>query len=152
MVFRALRPEEIQSLRNLNLLFAEAFEDFESYQHNLPDDDYLRKLLARDNFIAMIAEEDGQLAGGLAAYVLDKFEQNRSEVYIYDLAVAEPFRRRKIATRLIENLKGIAREKNAWVIYVQADYEDEPAVRLYESLGIKEEVLHFDIPCAESTK
>ncbi len=28
---------------------------------------------------------------------------------------------------------------------VQADYEDEPAIRLYESLGNREEVLHFDI-------
>jgi hypothetical protein len=28
---------------------------------------------------------------------------------------------------------------------VQADYEDAPAIKLYESLGKKEEVLHFEI-------
>ena len=34
----------------------------------------------------------------------------------------------------------------AWVIYVQADYGDDPAIALYEKLGVREEVLHFDIP------
>jgi aminoglycoside 3-N-acetyltransferase I len=32
------------------------------------------------------------------------------------------------------------------VIYVQADLGDEPAIRLYQSLGVREDVLHFDIP------
>jgi aminoglycoside 3-N-acetyltransferase I len=37
------------------------------------------------------------------------------------------------------------------VIFVQADTgaEDIPAVRLYESLGTREEVLHFDIHVAD---
>jgi aminoglycoside 3-N-acetyltransferase I len=32
------------------------------------------------------------------------------------------------------------------VIYVQADQGDEPAIRLYSSLGTREDVLHFDFP------
>jgi aminoglycoside 3-N-acetyltransferase I len=32
------------------------------------------------------------------------------------------------------------------VIYVQADYGDDAAVALYEKLGLREEVMHFDIP------
>lgn len=32
------------------------------------------------------------------------------------------------------------------MIYVQADYVDPPAIALYEKLGVREEVLHFDIP------
>ena len=40
----------------------------------------------------------------------------------------------------------VARQKGAWVIYVQADYVDEPAVQLYTQLGEREDVLHFDIP------
>jgi aminoglycoside 3-N-acetyltransferase I len=82
---------------------------------------------------------------GLAAYVLEKFERERSEIYIYDLAVAETHRRRGIATRLIEELKTIARDKGAWVIFVQADPPDAPALALYASLGVREDVYHFDI-------
>ncbi len=33
----------------------------------------------------------------------------------------------------------------AYVIFVQADREDEPAILLYRSLGIQEEPFHFDI-------
>ncbi len=31
------------------------------------------------------------------------------------------------------------------MIYVQADPPDLPAVALYDKLGVREEVLHFDI-------
>ena len=86
------------------------------------------------------------MVGGLAAYVLPKFEQERSEVYIYDLAVAEPHRRQGIATALIRELQAVAATRGAWVIYVQADHGDDPAITLYAGLGTREEVLHFDIP------
>jgi aminoglycoside 3-N-acetyltransferase I len=38
--------------------------------------------------------------------------------------------------------------RDAWIIYVQADYGDNPAITLYEKLGVREEVLHFDIRVA----
>lgn len=44
---------------------------------------YLERLLGRDTFIALAALEDDQVVGGVAAYVLPKFEQERSEIYIY---------------------------------------------------------------------
>ncbi len=92
---------------------------------------------------------DGEtIVGGLVAYELPKFEQSRSELYIYDLAVRESHRRQGVATALIEHLQTIARERGAWVIFVQADTgeEDAAAIALYEKLGEREEVLHFDIP------
>lgn len=126
-------------------VFARAFEDVPSYMSAQPSDDYLSSLIERGDFIPLVAVTDGRVIGGLAAYVLTKFEQERSEIYIYDLAVDENYRRRGIATGLINKLREIAREKGAWVIYVQADPPDEPAVKLYESLGTRENVLHFDI-------
>lgn len=83
----------------------------------------------------------------LAAYELKKFEQQRSEIYIYDLAVAEKHQRKGIATGLIDRLKAVAKARGAYVIFVQADtgIEDEPAIALYSKLGMREEVLHFDI-------
>jgi aminoglycoside 3-N-acetyltransferase I len=35
--------------------------------------------------------------------------------------------------------------RGAWTILVQADYGDAPAFALYERLGVRDEVLHFDI-------
>ncbi len=132
-------------LTDLLRVFADAFEDHESYQAAVPSDEYLNRLLEREDFIPLVAVADGNVVGGLAAYVLRKFEQERSEIYIYDLAVLEEYRRQGIATGLINKLREIARDKGAYVIFVQADHGDEPAIKLYESLGTREDVLHFDI-------
>ena len=95
----------------------------------------------------MVALKNGEVIGGLAAYELKKFEQDRSEIYIYDLAVAVHVQRNGIATCLIEYLKKIADNRGTYVIFVQADTgpEDKPAIELYKKLGNCEEVLHFDI-------
>ena len=98
-----------------------------------------------DVIVLTTLDETGAVVGGLVAYVLTKFEQERSEVYIYDLAVAATRRRRGIATRLINELRRIAHDLGAYVIFVQADPPDAPAVALYESLGTREDVYHFDI-------
>jgi aminoglycoside 3-N-acetyltransferase I len=85
-----------------------------------------------------------EAVGGLAAYELDKFEQDRREIYIYDLAVVESHRRMGVATGLIGELKRIASERND-VIFVQADTGDRPATATYEGLGTKKTAYHFDI-------
>ena len=135
----------MEDIRSLLRLFGDAFEEPETYQGSIPSDEYLMELLGREDFHPVVAIADGKVVGGLAAYVLQKFEQERSEIYIYDLAVAEEYRRRGIATGLINKLREVAREIGAWVIYVQADHGDDPAIELYESLGTREDVLHFDI-------
>lgn len=137
---------DLTRLLELLLVFAEAFEDAKSYLSAQPSDEYLDGLLGREDFIPLVAFADDKVVGGLVAYVLKKFEQERSEIYIYDLAVDEKYRRQRIATGLINKLREIAREmKDVWVIYVQADHGDDPAIKLYESLGTREDVLHFDI-------
>jgi aminoglycoside 3-N-acetyltransferase I len=126
-------------------MFGEAFDDADTYASARPRPSYLASLLGGDSFVALAALKRGAVVGGLAAYELRKFEQERSEVYIYDLAVAAAHRREGIATALIEALKPIAAARGAWVIYVQADPGDSPAVALYSKLGARQDVLHFDI-------
>jgi ribosomal protein S18 acetylase RimI-like enzyme len=140
-----LGPDDVARLESMLSLFGRAFDDPDTYNRSRPTPAYLAGLLGSPNFVAVAAVEDGAVVGGLAAYVLPKFEQARSEIYIYDLAVDEPFRRRGIATALIDKVRGVAAERGAWVIFVQADPEDAPAVALYSKLGVREDVLHFDL-------
>lgn len=147
LVFKRLTAdvESLQLVRELNELFAAAFEELDTYLGKKPSDDYLVSLLSKDHIIVCVALADGKVAGGLVAYVLEKFEQQRSEAYIYDLAVDSAQRRKKIATQLIHFLKEESAKLGAWVVFVQADPIDTAAVNLYESLGIREEVFHFDL-------
>ena len=118
-----------------------------------PSDTHLAALLDKDTFISLVARDDqGGAVGGLVAYVLEKFEKERKEVYIYDLAVLESHRRKGIATSLINHPKEVAKEIGAYIIFVQADKGDDPAIRLYESLGTREDVYHFDIPINQYAK
>jgi len=144
--YKQLSGSDIVLLKKLLRVFGEAFEDIPTYQNAVPGDAYLQSLLSKPHFTVLVAMSGDEVVGGLAAYELEKFEQERSEIYIYDLAVAEPHRRKGVATRLINELKPIAEKRKAWVIFVQADQGDTPAIQLYESLGTKEDVHHFDIP------
>ncbi len=116
-----LTATDLALMHDLLTVFGEAFEDAETYGAARPDDAYLQRLLDANHFIALVAIRNGIVVGGLTAYVLDKFEQARSEVYIYDFAVSEAHRREGIATALIEALKAPAKARGAWVIFVQAD-------------------------------
>ena len=143
-----LGNEDVPMMREVMAMFGSAFNEVPAYCDSQPGTPYLRKLLNSETLIALAALKGNEVVGGLAAYILPKFEQERSEVYIYDLAVAEPHRREGIATALIDELKIISRAYGAYVIFVQADHGDVPAIALYEKLGVRESVLHFDIATA----
>jgi ribosomal protein S18 acetylase RimI-like enzyme len=147
--FAQLTPSDVATLKDLLRVFGEAFEDVATYQGAVPPDDYLQSLLALPHFIVVVARRGDQVIGGLAAYELRKFERDRREIYIYDLAVAKEHRRKGVATALIGELKRIARERGAYVIFVQADQGDGPAIALYEAIGTREDVHHFDFLVAD---
>ena len=144
---RQLTAKDVALVDELSLLFGKAFNDMDTYTGKQPSPDYIRQLLESDCFIALVAFKEEKVVGGIVAYELKKFEQERSEIYIYDLAVSAAHRREGIATGLIEALKKLAADRGAYVIFVQADtaVEDQPAIALYTKLGTREEVLHFDI-------
>jgi aminoglycoside 3-N-acetyltransferase I len=141
-----LGSSDIGTMREALRVFADAFDEEENFFTAPPSDEYLQRLLSDPRFVLLVARLEGEVVGALSAYELVKYERERSEFYIYDLAVAEPFRRQGMATALIEALKPIARAAGGWVIFVQADRVDDPAVALYRGLGVEEEPLHFDIP------
>ena len=145
-VFKQLGSSDILLLKKLLVVFSEAFDDMKTYQEVVPDDKYIGSLLGKSHIVSLVALYDGEVVGGLVAYELEKFEQERREIYIYDIAVSEQHRRKGVANNLIRELKRIARERAAYVIFVQADRGDSDAIRLSKSFGTREDVHHFNIP------
>jgi aminoglycoside 3-N-acetyltransferase I len=145
---RQLASDDVALMEATLTTFGEAFDEVETYSAARPSQAYLERLLGSDHFIALAALKNGSVVGGIAAYELQKFERERSEIYIYDLAVARTHRREGIARALIQELKKIAAARAAYVIFVQADRGDAPAIALYTKLGVREDVLHFDIAVA----
>ncbi len=146
--YKRVVAEKVDLLNQLRQVFAEAFGEEGVWNTNQPSDEYLERVLSDKNYIALVAiDEEGQVVGGLVAYVLQKIDQEHSEIYLYDLAVAVNHRRQGIATQLISELKVVAKLYGASVIFVQADNEDTGAVALYTKLSrnVETEVSHFDI-------
>ena len=118
----------------------------DDYLGKPPGDDYLRRALAKDTTIVLATLDGDTVVGGLTAYVLEKLEQAYSEIYIYDLAVAETHRRQGIATALIEEVRRIVAARDTHVIFVQADDGDDAPIKLYDKLCVEHEIAHhFDI-------
>ncbi len=138
----------VDLLNQLRQVFSVAFKEDNVWNSNKPSDEYLERILLDNNYIALVAVDENELVvGGLVAYVLQKIDQEHSEIYLYDLAVTENHRRKGIATQLISELKRFAKTYGAYVIFVQADNEDKEAVALYTKLSktIETEITHFDI-------
>lgn len=148
---KRLAPGDLGILRQMNDLFADVFEMDDEYRRSPPSDRYLLRLLSKDTFIALAAMRDDVLIGATTAYVLDKFEQQRSEIFIYDLAVSEPDRRQGVATQMLTELRYLATDIGAWVVIIQADDGDEPPTNLYSKLGSKEIALSFDLTPLDRT-
>lgn len=145
MIVRTLADGDVVAMRSMLAMFGQAFGEPNTYTARQPNDAYLKRLLSGDNFIAVAAFAGENMIGGIAGYLLPKFEQPRTELYVYDVAVATAYRRRGVATAMFEELKNVAAARGAYVIFVQADYGDEAAIALYTKLGVREDVLHFDI-------
>lgn len=144
MEVRRLQPGELARFRAALSVFERVFEDPDHYGTQ-PDDAYIEARLRDPLFSMLVSVEDGAVIGALAGYELVKFEKPRSEFYVYDLAVEAHARRRGVATALIEAFRARAAERGGWLVFVQADLGDDPAIALYTKLGRREDVLHFDI-------
>jgi aminoglycoside 3-N-acetyltransferase I len=146
---KRLDAADLAAMKALLRLFGEVFGDLDTYQAAVPSDAYLLGLLRDETFFAVAAhDEHGATIGAIAAYELKKFEQERSEIYIYDLAVDANHRRKGVATALIRTLGEAARKRGAYVMFVQADVgeEDEAANALYRKLASEMIVAnHYDI-------
>jgi aminoglycoside 3-N-acetyltransferase I len=84
----AQQAGDVGLLRALLGVFGEAFEDRDTRVARQPDDACLGRLLSNPDFVAIVAQRDGAVVGGLAGCVLPKFKTTRSDFYIHDLAIA----------------------------------------------------------------
>lgn len=147
MHIQRLQSTDIQYFRKLMNLFAEVFDDLENYQHHIPTDQYVHDFLKEESHIVVVAiDEQENVIGGVVAYELNKFEQQRKELFVYDVGVSANHRRQGVATSLFTELKKIAQQQHAYVIFVQAEEDDNAAIAFYQSIATKALVArHFEI-------
>ena len=93
--------------------------------------------------IFLMAKMDGEACGFLFAYLLPDPRKGKKKLFLYSLDTFEAYRRRGVATKLIEALAKIAREENCKSIFLLTAQDNFPAQALYESGGAEKNTGEF---------
>lgn len=131
MTVHRLTPADRAVARELFLTMAAVFE-----VDAVPlGDAYLDRLLARSDFRAFAAVDGDRVVGGLRAHVLPMTTSERSELFLYDIAVVPEQQRRGVGRALVEAVREMAAAEGVDVVWVPADNEDTHALDFYRALG-----------------
>jgi aminoglycoside 3-N-acetyltransferase I len=129
---RRLIAGDRELARRVFVLMAEAFEE----ECQAPSDPYVDALLCRADFWAIAAFVGDEIVGGLTAHTLPLTRAAASEVFIYDVAVRDGYRRKGVGRQLMTALRdGVAAALGIEEMFVPADNEDTHALDFYRALG-----------------
>lgn len=130
--YRKLAIGDESSFSKLVLLFN---KEFESPDSNYVNDNNIRSLIAKPDFICFVAFIGDEVVGGLTGYELLMYNQKGSSMYLYDLAVDKNYQRRGIGSNLVGELMDYCRSKDIKDLFVQANVEDQHAIEFYNKIG-----------------
>ena len=140
---------EIKQLTNDNLPTFTALIDlfnkvFEAENPSMASKANSLKLLNNKHFIAIVTLAENEVVGGLTAYELPMYSSDRSEIFLYDLAVKPEYQRQGIGKGLIQSLKEYCAKHGIKEFFVMAHEEDEHAIEFYHATGGNaEKVINF---------
>ncbi|MFE6931436.1 GNAT family N-acetyltransferase [Streptomyces sp. NPDC057699] len=92
------------------------------------------RFLAADGHLMLIAYEDGVPAGFVSGIEMLHPDKG-TEMCLYELSVAEAYRRRGIGRALTEALAAEARERGCYDMWVGVERDNEAALATYRSAG-----------------
>ncbi len=97
------------------------------------------KFLADKNNLLLLAFEDEKPVGFLTAHRLQRFDNKKAEVLLYEIGVHPDYRRQGIGKSLINEVKKWAKEIEASEVWVLTEKTNPIAMKLYQSVGGIEE-------------
>lgn len=120
-------------------LARELFQYFHSGEGNKTplevSDGYIEGILSRKDFHVLAAVEDQKLLGGLTAYELMRYKSERTDIFLYDIAVKPEHRQHGIGRMLLEELKKLCKDKGIQHTFVITQRFNIAALELFKDLG-----------------
>ena len=107
---------------------AELFDD-------APLEDATRRFLSSPTHHLFLAEDDSGAAIGFVSGVEVTHPDKGTEMFLYELAVADAHRRRGVGRSLVEALWRLAQERGGYGMFVGIEPDNEAARRTYLSAG-----------------
>jgi ribosomal protein S18 acetylase RimI-like enzyme len=120
-----LGPDDLERAR----ANCEMFWDMSRAPKNLPE------FLADPDCILLVAEVDGEPAGQIIGYILKRWDSKKPMLFLYSIDVVEHYRRKGVASKLIEEFRGIGGRSGCGTTFVFTSESNAPAMSLYKALG-----------------
>ncbi|HEY6781294.1 MAG TPA: GNAT family N-acetyltransferase [Thermoleophilaceae bacterium] len=102
-----------------------------------PDPDATRRFLAEPTHHLLFAFDADGRALGYVSGIETTHPDKGTEMFLYELAVDEPVRRRGVGRALVDALVALARDRRCYGMWVLADDDNEAALATYRSAGGK---------------
>jgi ribosomal protein S18 acetylase RimI-like enzyme len=96
--------------------------------------DATARFLAGAGHHLLLAFEDERAVGFVSGVEVTHPDKG-TEMFLYELAVDEPFRRRGIGRALVDRLAALARQAGCYGMWVVTDHGNEAARATYEGTG-----------------
>jgi len=96
--------------------------------------EWAQRFLDQQGHHIFLAYVDGHPAGFISG-VETVHPDKGTEMFLYELAVDEAYRRRGIGRALVERLAAQARDAGCYGMWVPVDEDNDPAVATYRSAG-----------------
>jgi hypothetical protein len=91
-------------------------------------------LAGKDNAL-FLAHWNNKISGFLTAHRLQRFDERKAEILLYEIGVNEESRKKGIGKALIEAVKAWGREVQADEVWVLTNRSNQAAMALYKSAG-----------------
>ncbi|MGW1808544.1 GNAT family N-acetyltransferase [Streptomyces sp. NPDC002078] len=98
-----------------------------------------RFLTAAGHHLLLAYARDERVPVGFVSGVETVHPDKGTEMFLYELAVDEPYRRRGIGRALVERLAALARERGCYGMWVGVDAGNDVALAAYRSAGGKDD-------------
>jgi ribosomal protein S18 acetylase RimI-like enzyme len=143
ITIRRANPDEIQKLQDLN---DDAFANNPQLDPDLKLDwaqsdtgkNYFTDTIANPKNILLVAEDQGMLVGYIAGSPKHYGHRRSRYIELDNLGVAQTYRRRGIASQLIEKFLEWAEEQGFQKVYLSSYFKNSQAITFYKEMGFSE--------------
>jgi ribosomal protein S18 acetylase RimI-like enzyme len=97
--------------------------------------EYMERFLSNPMNYLILATVNDDAAGFLLAYALERLKENSHKLFIYEIEVAENYRRQGVGAALIDYVREIVRREKMINAFVFTNYSNIGAVEFYKSTG-----------------
>ena len=95
----------------------------------------VKKLLATENYVILMAELDDQVVGFIDYYILPSIWEKRNEATINNLFIHKDYQGKGVGSRLLEEVIKRTDEIGIVELHVGTEKKNERAIRLYKKHG-----------------